>query len=282
MRRGDFAAAWDLDALVRAGRDPATRDDPSLPYHLRWVWDGRPYEGRHVLVRCYHGLGDTLQFARYLPALGQRVASLTVEVQPELLPLLEGVAGIDRLIPFDVAHPAAPSECDLEIMELASALRVEPHVLPAPYLRAVPRPMASPPVIGLCWQAGGWDADRSVPPALCAAFTDRPCVSLCPGWTGLRVLNPGGCPDSVPATASLIASLDLVITVDTMVAHLAGALNVPTWLLLKHAADWRWMADRVDSPWYPAMTLYRQAAPGDWPGAIAALLADLSTRYPRP
>ena len=99
MRRGDFAAAWDLAARTLAGRDPATRDDPSLPYHLRWVWDGTPPDGRAVLVRCYHGYGDTLMFSRYLPLLAQRAGSVTVEMQPRLVPLFRRLMDITRAIP---------------------------------------------------------------------------------------------------------------------------------------------------------------------------------------
>ena len=278
MDRGDFRTAWNLDEEVRRSRDPGTRDDPRLPYHLRWVWDGRPFDGRHALVRCYHGLGDSLQFLRYLPALRQRVASLSLEIQPELLPLLAGSCGVDRLIAFDQAHPAPASECDIEIMELASALRIEPANLPPPYLRTNPRPIGNGRVVGLCWQAGGWDADRSVPPDLFVPLLRSASVTLCPGSTDLPVLNPAGCPDTIAGTAALVTSLDLVVTVDTMMAHLAGALGVPTWVLLKHRADWRWMAARHDSTWYPAMRLYRQTIPGDWTGPLAQISVDLASR----
>ena len=111
MHRGDYAAAFRINEAVLAARDPLCRDDPRLPYHLRWVWDGRPFEGRNVLVRCYHGLGDTLQFARYLPILRQRVSSLTVEAPVSLIPLLASLPGIDRLVPFVAHAPAQPSEC---------------------------------------------------------------------------------------------------------------------------------------------------------------------------
>lgn len=278
MRRGDHCAAWDLTAVVRGMNDPVTRDDPRLPYHLRWVWDGGPFEAKHVLVRCYHGLGDTLQFARYLPALRQRVASLTLEVQPELLPLLRGMPGIDRLVPFDPAHPLPTAECDFEIMELAAALRIKPAMLPPPALRVTPQPLVAGRVVGLCWRAGGWSPARSVPEPSFRPLAAGPCVSLCPGPTELPVLNPAGCPATVAQTASLIAALALVVTVDTMVAHLAASLGVPTWLLLKHDADWRWMADRRDSPWYPSMTLYRQEVPGDWDAPLAAIVADAQRR----
>ena len=270
IRSGDHKAAWDIDAKVRAARNPALRDDPRLPYHQRWVWDGRPFDGRAVLVRCYHGLGDSLQFLRYLPALRQRAASVTLEVQPALLPLLRGMGCIDRLVPFDPAHPLPPADCDLEVMELASALRITPARLPPPYLTAVPQPIHPGPVVGLCWQAGGWNPARSVPPAALAGLTALPCVTLCPGPTALAVLNPAGCPDALPDTAALVASLALVITVDTMVAHLAGALGVPTWLLLRHDADWRWGAGQANTEWYPTVRLYRQPVPDDWAGAACS------------
>src|ERR1700712_2266745 len=88
MRAGAFAEAWLLCDQSLRDRLPATRDDHRLPYHLRWVWDGRDFAGKHVLVRCYHGLGDTIQFARFLPILARRVASLTLEVQPSLVDLV--------------------------------------------------------------------------------------------------------------------------------------------------------------------------------------------------
>jgi hypothetical protein len=284
MRRGDYAAAWAISDRVLAARDPAGRDDPRLPYHLRWVWDGRPFRNRHVLIRCYHGLGDTLQFARALPVLRRQVASLTVEVQPELLGLMATVPGTDRLIPFILNAPAPPSECDIEIMELQHALRLLPDTVRPPYLSAPPASLP-PGVVGVCCAAGAWDPARSIPAALLAPIlAGRPVVSLQPGPAdpALHALNPEGCPAEITGTAALVAGLDLVITVDTMVAHLAGALNRPTSLLLKHDADWRW-TDRPDSPrespqqssWYPSMRLYRQIAPGDWRSVMTRVAADL-------
>ncbi len=262
MLRGDFAGAFAVNDQVLAARDPAGRDDPRLPYHRRWVWDGRPWRGRHVLVRCYHGLGDTLQFARFLPRLGAEVASLTVEVQPELLPLLATLAGAGRLVPFDPAAPRPPAECDIEIMELAHALRLPPT--PAPYLRVEP---AGGAALGLCWEAGNWDNARSLPAALLGRLLRPGCVSLLPRPTDQPVANPDGCPREIMGTAAMIAGLERVVTVDSMVAHLAGALGRPTWLLLKHEADWRWgEGDRT--PWYPSMRLFRQRAPGDWAAVV--------------
>lgn len=288
-RRGDFQAAWATSDAVLAARDAATRDDPRLPYHLRWVWDGRPFDGRRVLVRCYHGLGDTLQFARYLPALRRRAAFVTLEAQPELLDMLVSLPGPDRVRPFRVADPAPPSECDIEIMELAHALRAGPMGEAVPYLSVSPGRVArararigAGPAIGLCWQAGGWDPDRSVPLArLTPILAGRRLVSLQRGPAAGEAcapafLNPGDRSTDVAETAALIAAVELVITVDTMVAHLAGALGRPVWLLLKRDADWRWGEDRAGSPWYPTMRLFRQRRAGDWDAPLDALAADLA------
>lgn len=275
MRESDFEGAWAIARQTRAARDPATRDDPSLPYHRRWLWDGRPLHGRDVLVRCYHGLGDTIQFARYLPRLAARTASLTVEAQPRLIPLLATMDGGGTLVPFDPAHPRKAAY-DIEITELDEALRIPPAALAAPYLRATPAVLPRG-TVGLCHRAGDWDTERSVPAAHLAPLCQiAPCISLVPEPEGLAVLNPQGCPFDIAVTASLIAGCTLVITVDTMIAHLAGALGKPTWLLLKAEPDWRWDPRQRRSPWYPTMSLYAQPRPGAWPPVIERVARDLS------
>lgn len=277
-RAGDFDQAWQIAWESLEARDPATRDDPSQPYHLRWVWDGRPFDGRDVLVRCYHGLGDTLQFARYLPALARRAASVTVEAQPRLLPLLSSIAAPLRLLPFDPAKPAPPAECDLEITELDLALRQPPGEAPPPYLGA-DRAVLPAGTIALCYGAGEWDPERSIPPALLAPLCRAaPCITLVPEPCELEVLNPEGCPFDMAATAALVNGADLIVTVDTMIAHLAGALGKPTWLLLKAEPDWRWPPAAHTTPWYPSMRLYIQRTAGDWNSVIAQVEADLLTR----
>jgi hypothetical protein len=281
MRAGAFAEAWLLSDQSLRDRSPATRDDPGLPYHLRWVWDGRDFVGKHALVRCYHGLGDTIQFARFLPLLARQTASLTLEVQPQLVELLrslprkEGDVAID-VVAFDPSKPLPPSECDLEITELDYALRTPPHAVQPPYLSAFGDVLPSD-VTGLCYGAGEWDPERSLPPELMAPLCRQArCVTLMPESTMLEVLNPQGCPLDMQATASLVASTKLVITVDTMIAHLAGAMGKPTWLLLKHDPDWRWTPGSTTSHWYPTMRLYHQASPGDWAEVIARVEQDLA------
>lgn len=271
MRRGDFPAAWAIAEKALAARDPATRDDPSLPYHLRWVWDGRPFDGRDVLVRCYHGLGDTLMFSRFLPVLAARAARVTVEMQPHLVPLFRGFPGIDRLVPFDVARPLPPRDCDLEIMELPLALRVAPSEAPTPKLK-VTRAALPTGALALCWGAGDWDPARSVPERMFVPLCTGPALSLMPGPTALPVLNPQGCPLDIMLTARLVMGSALVVTVDTMIAHLAGVLGRPVWLLLRHDPDWRWPVPGTRTPWYPTMRVFRQPAPGDW----AAVIADVT------
>ena len=276
MRDSRFGDAWALSAAVLAARDPARRDDPSLSYHQRWVWDGTPVEGRDVLVRCYHGLGDTIQYARFLPLLGARAASVTLEVQPRLAGLLEGLPGVDAIVPFDPAGPLPRRGCDIEITELDFALRAPPAAAPPPYLHAPPAALP-PGTVGLCYGAGDWDEDRCVPPALLAPLCRlAPCVTLVSEPAPLDVRNPEGCPFDMAATASLVAGAALVITVDTMIAHLAGAMGKPVWLLLKAEPDWRWSPGEATSPWYPSMRLYAQPSPGDWASVVARVTRDLS------
>ncbi len=280
MRDGCFETAWALSAETLAERDPATRDDPRLPYHRRWVWDGSDVSGCDVLVRCYHGLGDTIQFARFLPLLGQRAASVTVEMQPRLIALFNGLHGIDHLVPFNPARPLPPSECDIGITELDFVLRAPPGAAAPPYLRS-PRAVLPRGTLGLCYAAGDWDRERCVPPALFAPICARaPCITLMPEPTPLAVRNPGGCPLDMTRTAALVASADLIITVDTMIAHLAGAMGKPTWLLLKADPDWRWSPRATGSPWYPSMRLYTQEQPGDWETVLARVERDLAARVP--
>lgn len=278
MRAGRHAEAWALAAQALAERDPAACDDPRLPYHLRWVWDGRDPDGRDVLVRCYHGLGDTIQFARFLPLLAARAASVTLEVQPRLVDLIATVTDGITLMPFDPAHPLPPAEVTLEITELDFALRATPDDAPPPYIRAG-RAVLPGGTIGLCYGAGDWNAARSMPPGLLAPLCRHaPCMTLMPEPTGLDVLNPAGCPLDMGATAMLVAGADLVITVDTMIAHLAGAMAKPTWLLLPSEPDWRWAPDQRTSAWYPSMRLYVQPRPGDWEAVAAAVERDLAAR----
>ncbi|MET1756657.1 glycosyltransferase family 9 protein [Novosphingobium sp. RD2P27] len=279
MRRGDHAMAWALCEKQARLRPPEERDDPRLPYHQRWVWDLTDLSGRDVLVRCYHGLGDTLQFLRFLPKLRQSAARVTLEVQPRLIPLLAPDCA-DVIAPFDPARPLRPADCDIEIMELSFALRTPPGDCPPPYLHATPARLPQG-TIGLCCKSGDWDSDRSIPAELLAPLCQgRSCVTLDSLPNPLPVRNPQGCAFDMAETAALVAGCSLVITVDTMIAHLAGALGRPVWLLLKHEPDWRWAPETRRSDWYPSARLYAQSRPGDWHSVIHEVAHDLDCLFP--
>lgn len=288
MRRGDFAEAWrqtDRIELPRRARQHA----PGFvrePRHLRW--NGTPFEGTRVLVRCEHGLGDTLQFIRFVPELAAMARELHVMVQPALLDLFRGAPQLGAVHNgWTEWWPPPPHDVEIEIMELAYARRVTAQKLPPPYPHLRERVAGKLPVelprhdglrVGLLWAASDWDASRSIPLELLRPLVRVPGASffsLQQGDAGTdpRVAQLGIEPLSrhtagIVAAAAALLELDLVITVDNMLAHLAGTLGRPTWVLLKHEADWRWMDDRADSPWYPGMRLFRQGQSGGWDAVV--------------
>jgi len=274
MRTGNHPLAWRISDEALKSRDPATRDDPHLPYHLRWVWNGEEIDGKHVLVRCYHGLGDTLQFARFLPELARRAASVMLEVQPRIACLFSSFL-ID-IHPFDPARPLPPAEVDIEIMELPQALRLTPGETSPIWLET--DAFSLPPrTIGICTRSGDWDPDRSIPAHLLAFLAEtHPILALDLDRSPLPALNPGGSPYDIPATAALLAGCNLVITVDTMIAHLAGAMGKPLILLLKHHHDWRWQTLAGQCEWYPDFRLLVQPEPGAWHLLVPQIAKEIS------
>lgn len=286
MRRGDFEAAWKLSDAVLQQR--AGVPCWHLPRHLQYVWDGSSLQGKRVLVRCYHGLGDTIQFARFMPLLKRQAREVIVWAQEPLIPLLHTVEGIDRLLPLHDGTPEVAYDVDVEIMELSHLFRVTPATIPSrfPYLQAEPQRLSKDSrdlAVGLVWKAGDWDGRRSIPFELLAPLDRLEGVQLYilqgdakeAGWQEGFGTYPGAYP--LHEYARLVAGLDLVITVDSMPAHLAGALNRPVWTLLHAEADWRWMDGREDSPWYPTMRLFRQQHRGDWEGVIRRVVSELES-----
>jgi hypothetical protein len=288
MRRGEFEAAWAISdaALHVRGGVPCWH----LPRHLQYVWDGTPLAGQRMMVRCYHGLGDTIHFIRYIALVKALAAEVSVWAQPKLLPLLRTMHGINQLLPLHDGIPDMTYDVDVEVMELPHVLRTTLATIPneIPYLQVepVPLPRQGRLAVGLTWRAGGWDARRSVPFALLAPLKEVSGITWyilqrgpgltewCPGFGILPVTK------NLFEEARFMRALDLVISVDTMPAHLAGALGVPVWTLLPADADWRWMEGRNDSPWYPTMRLFRQMQQGVWEPVItrvAAALERLST-----
>ena len=275
MLLGAFERAWqESDAIARRGTPDPER-----------FWDGQPLDGRRVLIRCLHGLGDTIQFIRFAPCVAKRAASVSIEAQPRLKKLLAASQLAETVITWGDPEPVWDQQ--IEVMELPWIFRAIPETIPKriPYIDVPWAPMIPqydghrPLRVGLVWTAGDFNPARSIPiqdlePLLDiegVAFYNlqggeerRALTTLRPDVPELFVES-----DSVVPTACDIKMLDLVITVDTMTAHLAGAMGRPVWTLLTFASDWRWMRERDDSPWYPTMRLFRQPAPGDWRCVIA-------------
>jgi hypothetical protein len=293
MRRGDWSEAWrqtDRIELPRRMRQasPGFRRGPQ---HL--VWDGTPFDARTVLVRCEHGLGDTLQFIRFIPQLCESACDVIVRMQPHLLPLFQDAPRMGKVLNGWSDQPPPPHEVGIEVMELAYAYRSTPARVPPPARLAArvagsfagALPDDGRLKVGLLWAASAWDASRSVPLPLLRPLLEVPEARFfslqqddAPGVVqaarmGVEPLSRHTA--NIAAAAAAMLQLDLVITVDAMLAHLAGTLGRPTWVMLKQEADWRWMQDRSDSPWYPGMRLWRQPAPGDWASLVQAMAAAL-------
>jgi hypothetical protein len=283
MRRGDFAAAWLISDQVLQERLRTGEDCSDWPRHQQFIWNGKPLQGQRIFVRCYHGLGDTLQFVRLLAMPRLRAVEVTLWVQPSLLKLLQTVRGIDRMLPLHEGEPDVCFDIDLELMELPHALRLELCDLPGPmpyiYVSGPTAPKSRTRRVGVCWSGGDWHPPRSIPADALQPWSSVPNIR----WFNLQYpparcalpAAPIACRD-IAELAVRMRLLDLVITVDTMTAHLAGALGMPVWLLLHDEPDWRWMRDRSDSPWYPTMRIFRQQRAGDWPGVIEAVRSELT------
>jgi hypothetical protein len=282
MLEGNFNLAWKESDAISGRRKP----DPHR------FWDGRPLKDRKILVRCLHGLGDSLQFVRYAPLIRREAKRLSIEVQPRLKPLLEESRIAEEVIAWTEPEPEWDQQ--IEIIELPRIFRTTLETIPAavPYLDVSSAPLIAPYNgsrqlrVGIVWAAGGYNPARSIPIEELAALFALSGVSFFSLQAGEEceqldlwrneVQTLKDVSSSVLATAKALKNLDLVITVDTMVAHLSGALARPVWTLLPYQCDWRWMLDREDSPWYPTMRLFRQAEPGTWDSVLKRVQRDLA------
>jgi hypothetical protein len=245
-----------------------------------------------IAIRCLRGLGDAIQFLRFAPALRARCAHLTVQAPPRLLPLLRHAASIDVLVSTE-ANLESSFDFQVECSDLPYLFRASLSTLPPPgaYLNLPLDTGNGHPNrhlrVGLVWAAGEWNPTRSVPLATFAPLAELAGVRLFSLQRGSGELQTSQVKwqHRIPSleqesgtildTVSTLRSLDLIISVDTMIAHLAGALNRPVWTMLQFAADWRWMLNRSDSPWYPSMRLFRQPSPGDWASVVRSVTARL-------
>ncbi len=251
-----------------------------------------------MLLHAEQGLGDTIQFARYAPLLARMGARVVLEVPPELATLLGRVDGVAQVVGRGSALPAFDLHCPMGSLPLGSVLEVD-SIPAAPYLAASEERIAQwrarlpalTPRVAFAWAGAAGhpnDRNRSLELAQLGPIFDLAGVSfislqhapsaadaaVLAGMT--RVTALGAELRDFDDTAAVLALCDLVIAVDTSLAHLAGALGRPIWILLPFRPDWRWMLDRSDSPWYPSARLYRQSAAGDWEGVVARVRADLA------
>jgi hypothetical protein len=289
MLLGEFERAWKESDFIANRR----------AYDPHRMWNGESWADRRVMLRCLHGLGDTIQFIRYAPLLRSTCRHLTVQTHPQLVTLLQGVDGIDRVITWGEDSKDDEWDMQLEITELPRAFRTTLASLPVdiPYLEIPDEltawacrllPASDQPRVGVSWQAGSWCPSRAVSLqdlenvftvdgihfySLQKGATDE---DICPARV-LRALETYA--QDVRDTAALVLNLDLVITVDTVTAHLAGALGRPVWIMIPFEADWRWMLDVERSPWYPTARLFRQRRENDWTDVVAEIATALTNHF---
>jgi tetratricopeptide (TPR) repeat protein len=290
---GDLERGFERYEARTALRGPR-QAEPAAAYPQP-IWRGKtPLDGKTILLHSEQGLGDTLQFCRYADQVKARGATVILHVEPTLKALLSTLKGADQV----VAHGEPLPQADLRapFMSLAHAFRTTLHTVPAevPYLTAEPDKVAAweqrlgpktRPRVGLVW-SGGVPAGRrellrrNAPLAMLAPLggADVDFISLqkgeaaerelaeltAAGWDGPALRDVADGLHDFSDTAALVQTLDLVIAVDTSVAHLAGALGKPVWILNRFDNCWRWLRDRSDSPWYPTARLFRQKTFGDW------------------
>jgi tetratricopeptide (TPR) repeat protein len=303
----DFAAGWPLfEARLQV---PGLRE--AVRHYSLPRWRGEPVAGKRVWVHAEYGLGDTLQFCRYLKLLRAQGAEVVFEVQPALATLMRTLGADIWLVDQGAACEAADYHCPL--LSLPLAFGTDAATIPAEpaYLKAAPAGIAHwakqlagcrAPRVGIAWR-GNLAADerglkgRAIALSHFEALLHVPDISLIslqkgPGAEELQevafqrqILDFGATLDQGPAafadTAAIMMNLDLVITIDTSIAHLAGALGVPVWVALHTASDWRWQLARSDSPWYPGMRLFRQSRSGEWNSVMQVMATELTRQFAR-
>ena len=301
LMTGDFETGW----AGREARWNSNMRSASYPAFSQPMWRGEvDVAGKTILVAEDEGLGDTIQFVRYLPWLAARGARVILVVRDALYPLLSGLSGVSRCLPESVgALPEFDLHCPVCSLPQAFGTRLDTIPSAIPYLPALPASrvqawkdrlaigLKGKLRVGLVWSGNpqhGNDRNRSI-----ALQTMSRLLNVEADFVSLqKELRPGdamllaesGIVDltvhltDFAETAALVTCLDLVITVDTSVAHLAGGLGRPTWVLLPHVPDYRWLLEREDSPWYPTMRLFRQDQRRDWEVVIERVRAALAAR----
>lgn len=289
---GDFANGWPNYEWRwrRAGAD--TRDF-SAPQ-----WRGEALAGKTILLHAEQGFGDSIQFLRYLPLVAAKGARIILELPDSLMPLLGSRDGVAAIVSRGQSLPPFDLHCPLMSLPLAFGTTLATIPAAVPYLQAPPErvaawraqlPRNAVPRVGLVWSGKPShrnDHNRSLAFARLAPLLAQANVEFVSLQRDVRDTDKAALENAAilrpdfadfADTAAVIETLDLVVAVDTAVAHLAGALAKPLWLLLPFCPDWRWMLDRADCPWYPSARLFRQPRPGDWDSVIKGLCEALAS-----
>jgi tetratricopeptide (TPR) repeat protein len=299
LRLGNFAQGW-REYEHRWGEGaPQWTARRSFPQPL---WGGSDISGRRLLLYAEQGLGDTLQFVRYVPKVIERGARVILEVQPSLKQLLSGLPDLTALVAGGEPLPEFDLQCPLLSLPLVFRTTLETIPRAIPYLHAgqEARQVWTKRLgeetrfkVGIVWSGSphhNKDRTRSLPAECMGPLLALRGASFYSFQVGERSIDChhletfGPLQDLSPLltdfseTAAALAQMDVLISVDTAMAHLGGALGLETWLLLPAVADWRWMVDRTDSPWYPTLSLFRQETRGDWDSVVKRVRTELQAR----
>ncbi len=297
LLKGEWRQGW-RDYEWRFKCKNAVRVYPHSLQGLRW--NGSPFGGERLLVHCEQGLGDVIQFCRYLPMVKALGGAVILEAQRQLVPLLQTMPAIDEIVVFDPQVPPATRYSRyVPLMSLPLLMKTTLDKVPAtiPYLQADGGRMAAWRSrlaegglrVGVVWSGSDTDPRRSCQLAdwhgwwghrgiRFFSLQKGPAAEQLQGLSNAQPMDHLGAELSdFGDTAAVIAHMDLIITVDTSVAHLAGAMGKPVWVLLPLVPDWRWLLNRSDSPWYPTARLFRQRQRNDWSQAIDDVASALRT-----
>jgi tetratricopeptide (TPR) repeat protein len=305
LRQGDWSIGWkEYEWRRKVKNFPSPRRNFPQPQ-----WDGSDLKDRNLFIHCEQGFGDALQFVRYIPMIGQSGARVVVECLPELERLLRGNSGGWQVVALGQTLPDFDVYCPMLSLPLALAATQETIPAAIPYLHADATIRSKWQdrlereshgfKVGIAWAGSKThknDRNRSIALSTMAPlgrvngirfFSLQKSQDTRRGDVAPTGFEPIDWTDELTDfadTAAMIANLDLVISVDTSVAHLAGAMGKPVWVMLPFASDWRWFIDREDSPWYPTMRLFRQTVWGSWEEVVSkigdALAAWVGSRRP--
>jgi tetratricopeptide (TPR) repeat protein len=298
LLRGDFARGWEqYEWRFKLGNAPKL-----MPPTDRPQWDGTPLKDGRLMLIADQGYGDVIQFCRYIPWAAERCPDIALACSPEILPVVEQQQGVGIAFDHWEKRPEFVAFCPLSGLPRLHGTRLDTIPAAIPYVHADPARTAAWADrlnallprgyrrIGIAWAGRPThtnDRNRSTGLATFAPLSGLKRTALVslqkgPGqaqigsyWGQAPLINLGPEIRDYADTMAILDNLDLVVTVDTSIGHLTGAMGRPAWIMLPFAPDWRWLLERSDSPWYPSVRLFRQPAPGRWDPVVAAIAEEL-------